>query len=98
MLRMNKNMLNEQQKQRGKEMLGRAYLWISERTNRLASHRIHRKVMKRNKLTEVAKRVTEWSSTAPTACLRSLIGKWTYAKQYGRKLASVLRRNKLNGD
>ena len=95
-------MLNEQQKQRGKEMLGRAYLWISERTNRLASHRIHRRNMKRNKLTEVAKSIngviTKWSQTAPTACLRSLISKWTYAKQYGRKLASVMRRNKLNGD
>ena len=65
------------------DMLGQVYLWVSERSNRLNSHRSHRKTYKRRQ----PKRLSEWSLTAPTACLRSI-----------RNRISNLRKQKRNGN
>ena len=72
------------------DMLGQVYLWISERKNRRTPQRPHR-TYKRKKQPESKVRgwfraAIEWSSTAPTACLRSL-----------KDRISNLRKNKLNG-
>ena len=75
------------------DMLGQVYLWVSERKNRLNAHRSHRKTYKRRQ----PKSAFEWSLTAPTACWRRLKELISYSNKYGRKLASVMRRNKLNG-
>ena len=75
------------------DMLGQCYLWLSERTNKHIAHRSHRKTYKRRQ----PKRLSEWSLTAPTACWRRLKELISYSNKYGRKLASVMRRNKLNG-
>ena len=75
------------------DMLGQVYLWVSERKNRLNAHRSHRKTYKRRQ----PKRLSELSLTAPTACWRRLKELISYSNKYGRKLASVMRRNKLNG-
>ena len=73
------------------DMLGQVYLWVSERTNRVYPQRPH-KTYKRKKQPESKVRVwfraaIEWSSTAPTACLRSI-----------RDRISNLRKNKRNGN
>ena len=73
------------------DMLGQVYLWVSERTNRLKAQRPH-KTYKRKKQPESKVRgwfraAIEWSSTAPTACLRSL-----------KDRISNLRKNKRNGN
>ena len=75
------------------DMLGQVYLWVSERKNRLNAHRSHRKTYKRRQ----PKRLSEWSLTAPTACWRRLKELISYSNKYGRRLASVMRRNKRNG-
>ena len=75
------------------DMLGQVYLWVSERKNRLNAHRSHRKTYKRRQ----PKSIYKWSLTAPTACWRRLKELISYSNKYGRRLASVMRRNKLNG-
>ncbi len=76
-----------------RSMLGKVYLWVSERSNRLNAQRFHRKTYKRKQ----PKSISEWSLTAPTACWRRLKELISYSNKYGRRLASVMRRNKLNG-
>ena len=51
--------------------------------------RPHRNGMIKRKL----KKVLKWFQTAPTACWRSI----KYANKYGRRLASVMRKDKRNG-
>ncbi len=61
------------------DMLGQVYLWISERKNRRIPQRPHRTYKRRpspeSKVRVWFRATIEWSSTAPTACLRSLISK-----------------------
>ena len=78
------------------DMLGQVYLWVSERSNRLNAQRFHRKTYKRRQPKSISE-LPEWSLTAPTACWRRLKGLISYSNKYGRRLASVMRRNKLNG-
>ena len=73
------------------DMLGQVYLWVSERTNRLKAQRPH-KTYKRKKQPESKVRgwfraAIEWSSTAPSACLRSI-----------RDRISKMRKQKRNGN
>ena len=76
------------------DMLGKVYLWVSERSNRLNSHRSHRKTYKRRQ----PKRAFEWSLTAPTACWRRLKA-WQDKKDASvPRYLSGLRRNKRNGN
>ena len=74
------------------DMLGNVYLWISERSNRKYPQRPHKTYKRRQ-----PKSIYKWSLTAPTACWRRLKELISYSNKYGRKLASVMRRNKLNG-
>ena len=78
------------------DMLGQVYLWVSERTNSKYAQRSHRKTYKRRQPKSISE-LPEWSLTAPTACWRRLKGLISYSNKYGRRLASVMRRNKLNG-
>ena len=61
------------------DMLGQVYLWLSERTNRRIPQRPHRTYKRRpspeSKVRVWFRATIEWSQTAPTACLRSLISK-----------------------
>ena len=61
------------------DMLGQVYLWLSERTNRRTPQRPHRTYKRRpspeSKVRVWFRATIEWSQTAPTACLRSLISK-----------------------
>ena len=74
------------------DMLGNVYLWLSERSNRKYPQRPHKTYKRRQ-----PKSIYKWSLTAPTACWRRLKDLISYSNKYGRKLASVMRRNKLNG-
>ena len=80
------------------DMLGQVYLWLSERTNRRYPQRPHRTYKRRpspeSKVRVFFRATVEWFQTAPTACWRSI----KYANKYGRRLASVMRRNKRNGN
>ena len=88
-----------------KGMLGIIYQRIAEmasRINRFSSQRPHKGLPNKENMI-----VTSYSRspsglhatrTAPSACLRSFIDRIEYAKRYGRKLASVLRRKKRNGN
>ena len=80
------------------DMLGKVYLWVSERSNRLNSHRSHRKTYKRRQPKSIFKVVTEWSLTAPTACWRRL--KAWQDKKNARvpKYLHGLRKQKRNGN
>ena len=80
------------------DMLGQVYLWVSERSNRLNSHRSHRKTYKRRQPKSIFRVVTEWSLTAPTACWRRL--KAWQDKKNARvpKYLHGLRKNKRNGN
>ena len=73
------------------DMLGQVYLWVSERQNRLKAQRPHRTYKRRpspeSKVRVWFRAAIEWSSTAPTACLRSL-----------KDRISNLRKNKRNGN
>ena len=73
------------------DMLGQVYLWISERKNRRYPQRPHRTYKRTRKLKSKVRgwfrAAIEWSSTAPTACLRSL-----------KDRISNLRKNKINGN
>ena len=76
------------------DMLGQVYLWISERKNKKFPQRPHR-TYKRTRKLNISERyiriwfkaAIEWSSTAPTACLRSI-----------RNRISNLRKQKRNGN
>ena len=57
------------------------------------SQRPHRNSMKESKLSGVL----EWSQTAPTACWRRLKALISFSNRYGRKLASLMRRKRING-
>ena len=74
------------------DMLGNVYLWLSERSNRKYPQRPHKTYKRRQ-----PKSIYKWSLTAPTACWRRLKELISYSNKYGRRLASVMRRNKLNG-
>ena len=81
------------------DMLGKVYLWVSERSNRLNSHRSHRKTYKRKVPPKsIFQVVTEWSLTAPTACWRRL--KAWQDKKNARvpKYLHGLRKQKRNGN
>ena len=80
------------------DMLGKVYLWVSERSNRLNSHRSHRKTYKRRQPKSIFRVVTEWSLTAPTACWRRL--KAWQDKKNARvpKYLHGLRKQKRNGN
>ena len=76
------------------DMLGQT-LYISEemKNKQNTSQRPHRNGMKESKLSGVL----EWSLTAPTACWRRLKSLISFSNRYGRKLASVMRRKRING-
>ena len=80
-----------------RNMLGKVYLWLSERTNRVYPQRPHRTYQRRpspeSKVRVWYRAAVECIQTAPSALLRKL----QYANKYGRRLASVMRRNKRNG-
>ena len=80
------------------DMLGQVYLWVSERQNRLKAQRPHRTYKRRpspeSKVRVWFRATVEWFQTAPSACWRSI----KFSNKYGRRLASVMRRNKRNGN
>ena len=75
------------------DMLGQVYLWLSERTNRVYPQRPHRTYKRVRQPESIFRKVIECIQTAPTACWRSI----KYANKYGRRLASVMRKDKRNG-
>jgi hypothetical protein len=75
-------------------MLGQVLLWVDKRQNSKFSQRPHKTTKRKSKLRVVSK----WFQTAPTACWRRLKGLISYSNKYGRRLASVMRRNKRNGN
>ena len=80
------------------DMLGQVYLWISERKNRRIPQRPHRTYKRRpqpeSKVRVWFRATVEWFQTAPSACWRSI----KFSNKYGRRLASLMRRNKRNGN
>ena len=46
---------------------------------------------------EVAKMIYKGTSTAPSACWRRLKALISFSNRYGRKLASLMRRKRING-
>ena len=76
------------------DMLGQTLNIAEEiRGKQNTPQRPHRNGMKESKL----KKVLKWFQTAPTACWRRLKALISYSNRYGRKLASLMRRNKRNG-
>ena len=72
-----------------RSMLGKVYLWVSERKNSKYAQRPHRRYRRTRKLNiseRYIRMAFKWSLTAPTACLRSI-----------RDRISSLRNNKRNG-
>ena len=84
------------------DMLGHV-LSISEEMSakQQSSQRPHRKNMKERQyksgLRAALDRYGERYQTAPLACWRRLKTLISFSNKYGRKLASLMRRNKLNG-
>ena len=76
------------------DMLGQVYIWLSERQNRGLSQRPHRTYKRVRQPESIFRKVIEYIQTAPSACWRSI----KFANKYGRRLASVMRRNKRNGN
>ena len=80
------------------DMLGQVIFWISERQNSKYAQRPHRTYKRRpspeSKVRVWFRATIEWFQTAPSACWRSI----KFANKYGRRLASVMRRNKRNGN
>jgi len=76
------------------DMLGQVLLWIDKRQNSKLSQRPHRG----RQTQSIFRVVSKWFQTAPTACWRRLKGLISYSNKYGRRLASVMRRNKRNGN
>ena len=89
---------------RVKDMLGRAYLWISERTNRIRPQRPHRNTKHRyigwfNEYSRgVFRAAVKGIRTAPTAYLRSLNGLINKGKGAVCSVTSKLRKQKRNGN
>jgi len=80
------------------DMLGKVYLWVSERSNRKYPQRPHRTYKRKVPPKSIFRVVTEWSLTAPTACWRRL--KAWQDKKNARvpKYLSGLRKQKRNGN
>ena len=74
-------------------MLGKVYLWVSERKNSKYAQRPHRTYQRKQH-----KSIYQWSLRAPTACWRRLKDLISYSNKYGRRLARVMRNNKRNGN
>ena len=83
------------------DMLGQVYLWISERKNRGLSQRPHRNKLKGYTFlsrSEVARLVHKGTSTAPSACWRSLNVLKGKGKEIYSRVASKVRKLFLNGN
>jgi hypothetical protein len=80
------------------DMLGKVYLWVSERSNRKYPQRPHRTYKRKVPPKSIFRVITEWSLTAPTACWRRL--KAWQDKKNARvpKYLSGLRKQKRNGN
>jgi len=80
------------------DMLGKVYLWVSERSNRKYPQRPHRTYKRKVPPKSIFRVVTEWSLTAPTACWRRL--KAWQDKKNARvpKYLSGVRKQKRNGN
>jgi len=83
-----------------RSMLGKVYLWVSERKNSKYAQRPHRTYQRRQ-----YKSIYKWSLRAPTACWRKLKDLISFSNnllkfsnKYGRRLAKAMRNNKRNGD
>ena len=76
------------------DMLGQVYIWLAERQNRGLSQRPHRTYKRVRQPESIFRKVIEYIQTAPTACWRSI----KFANKYGRRLASVMRKDKRNGN
>jgi hypothetical protein len=75
------------------DMLGQVLMWVDKRQNSKFSQRPHKTYKRKSKLRVVSK----WFQTAPTACWRRLKSLISFSNRYGRKLASVMRRKRING-
>ena len=80
------------------DMLGKVYLWVSERSNRKYPQRPHRTYKRKVPPKSIFRVITEWSLTAPTACWRRLKDLISFSNKYGRRLAKSMRNNKRNGN
>lgn len=85
-------------------MLGKVILWVSERKNSKYAQRPHRTYQRKQPTKSVFrvheglfKLVAECIQTAPTACWRRLKDLISFSNKYGRRLASVMRKQKRNG-
>jgi hypothetical protein len=80
------------------DMLGKVYLWVSERSNRKYPQRPHRTYKRKVPPKSIFRVITEWSLTAPTACWRRL--KAWQDKKNARvpKYLSGVRKQKRNGN
>ena len=76
------------------DMLGQVIFWLSERKNSKYAQRPHRTYKRVVPPESIFRKVIEYIQTAPTACWRSI----KFSNKYGRRLASVMRRNKRNGN
>ena len=76
-----------------RSMLGKVYLWVSERKNSKYAQRPHKTYQRRQ-----PKSISEWSLRAPTACWRRL--KAWQDKKNARvpKYLHGLRKDKRNGN
>ena len=83
------------------DMLGQT-LYISEemKNKQNTSQRPHRPELKDYTFmsrSEVARMIYKGTSTAPSACWRRLKALISFSNRYGRKLASLMRRKRING-
>jgi len=87
------------------DMLGQT-LYISEemKNKQRSSQRPHRKrektvseLLQEGFEEEQAMYNLKWYQTAPTACWRRLKSLISFSNRYGRKLASLMRRKRING-
>ena len=87
------------------DMLGQT-LYISEemKNKQRSSQRPHRKrektvseLLQEGFEEEQAMYNLKWYQTAPTACWRRLKALISFSNRYGRKLASLMRRKRING-
>ena len=80
------------------DMLGKVYLWVSERSNRKYTQRPHRTYKRKVPPKSIFRVITEWSLTAPTACWRRLKA-WQDKKNASvPKYLHGLRKQKRNGN
>ena len=84
-------------------MLGKVYLWVSERKNSKYAQRPHRTYQRKQHKSVFRVHeglfdlVTECIQRAPTACWRRLKDLISFSNKYGRRLAGVMRKQKRNG-